>query len=457
MSDRKDESEERAAAAEALEGAEEAAAEEPAAEPPAVGGEPLVDEAGVEPVIEEADAEPAVEEADEEPADEELAVEVPRVELEAEVPEVPDEDAEFEDFEESSPEPPLRPPVGPRAARLHDDADATDTIDVEPEHLDALASQDVDLSDEELASLVGEIPWEGASGLVVAVAGGKGGAGRSLLAANIGLFLARLGRDVVVADLDPNGSNLHSYLGLEPLLPRPGVLLRDPGPPRFEGVMGSGLRLCRPPWSLVDAADPLRREALNAAVECGADVALLDLGCQPDALTLDTFLDADAGVVVVVPEPTSIERSYAFLRAALYRRLLHGDDEPAVVARALLAADQVGQLDTPADLVSALHGVHPNAAEAIRARVLAFTPRLLMNKCRTRADREMTAGLVSALRRRWGISSESLGGIEFDESAWEATRRRRPLMVEYPGSTFGTDIERVARRLVATMGREMRL
>ena len=43
-----------------------------------------------------------------------------------------------------------------------------------------------------------------------AVAGGKGGVGRSLLVANMGIQMARLGKKVAVADLDFEGANLHT-------------------------------------------------------------------------------------------------------------------------------------------------------------------------------------------------------------------------------------------------------
>ena len=341
----------------------------------------------------------------------------------------------------------------PTPAPASPDTPAEDTVDLEDVDAGEFETQD------EVASLVGEIPWneEIVDPIRIAFAGGKGGAGRSLLAANVGLFLARLGREVVVADLDPGGSNLHTYLGLEPLLPTPGASLRAPGTPRVEPLSGTTLRLCRPPRLMgTGADDPLRAAALETALDLGADVVILDLGAQADPLTLDTYLAADAGVVVVLPEPVAVERSYAFLRAALYRRLLHGDDEPAVVARALLLADQVGQLDTPADLVQALLGVHPNAAEAIRARVMAFTPKILINKCRSRADREMGGGLISALRRRLGINGEDLGGVDYDDAAWEASRRRRPVVLEYPGSTLGHGIERLSRRLLSLGTRELR-
>jgi len=255
----------------------------------------------------------------------------------------------------------------------------------------------------------------------------------------------------VLADLDPGGSNLHTYLGLEPLLPTAGAPLRAPGPPRVDPVPGMSLRLCRPPRPMgTGADDPLRAEALEAARDLGADVVVLDLGAQADPLTLDAYLEADAGVVVLLPEPVGVERAYAFLRAALYRRLLHGDDGPSVVARAVLAADHVGQLATPGALVAALSGAHPDAAEAIRARIMAFSPKLLVNKCRSRDDAGLVDGIASAVRRRWGINPEPMGGMLNDDAAWHSARKRRPLMLEYPGCALGQSIEKMARRLLAS-------
>ena len=49
---------------------------------------------------------------------------------------------------------------------------------------------------------------------VVAVASGKGGAGKSLLAANVGIFLATLGKRVVIVDAALGTPNLHVFAGV---------------------------------------------------------------------------------------------------------------------------------------------------------------------------------------------------------------------------------------------------
>jgi len=48
-----------------------------------------------------------------------------------------------------------------------------------------------------------------------AVGGGKGGVGKSLIAANLGIMLARQADKVILVDLDLGGANLHTCLGVE--------------------------------------------------------------------------------------------------------------------------------------------------------------------------------------------------------------------------------------------------
>src|SRR5438477_11550790 len=52
---------------------------------------------------------------------------------------------------------------------------------------------------------------------VVAIGSGKGGVGKSLGAANVGIFLATLGKRVVLVDAAFGASNLHVFAGI----PRP--------------------------------------------------------------------------------------------------------------------------------------------------------------------------------------------------------------------------------------------
>src|SRR5450432_786863 len=55
----------------------------------------------------------------------------------------------------------------------------------------------------------------------IAIGGGRGGVGKSVLATNLGVYVAQLGRSVLLIDADPAGAALHTVLGLElPDLPQ---------------------------------------------------------------------------------------------------------------------------------------------------------------------------------------------------------------------------------------------
>src|SRR4051794_27041740 len=58
---------------------------------------------------------------------------------------------------------------------------------------------------------------------VVAIGGGKGGVGKSLVAANVGIFLATLGKRVVLVDAAFGAANLHIFAGV----PRPSRSLTE--------------------------------------------------------------------------------------------------------------------------------------------------------------------------------------------------------------------------------------
>ncbi|MCJ7664955.1 MAG: P-loop NTPase, partial [Desulfobacterales bacterium] len=47
-----------------------------------------------------------------------------------------------------------------------------------------------------------------------AIAGGKGGIGKSFVTANLGIALCERGKKVIVVDADLGGANLHTLLGI---------------------------------------------------------------------------------------------------------------------------------------------------------------------------------------------------------------------------------------------------
>src|SRR5436190_21855559 len=67
---------------------------------------------------------------------------------------------------------------------------------------------------------------------VIAVGGGRGGVGKSIVSVNLAVYLAQLGRKVLLIDTDPAGAELHTALGLGPLS---SLTAGPPGPAAASG------------------------------------------------------------------------------------------------------------------------------------------------------------------------------------------------------------------------------
>src|SRR6476659_5036449 len=82
-----------------------------------------------------------------------------------------------------------------------------------------------------------EKPPPSAKVRILSVTGAKGGVGKSVLATNLAVYLASIGRRVIIVDADAAGANLHTLLGVRrartlPTGEEPGVprLLETPVP-----------------------------------------------------------------------------------------------------------------------------------------------------------------------------------------------------------------------------------
>jgi flagellar biosynthesis protein FlhG len=295
-----------------------------------------------------------------------------------------------------------------------------------------------------------------ASREIWAVGGGKGGIGKSLITSNLGISLARAGRRVVLIDADLGGANLHTCLGI----PEPRVTLTDFVARRVRDIEDILIRTGVPNLSLISGAHDFLSAAnlnfvqktmlLRRIADLDADVVILDLGAGTTFNTLDFFLLAQKGIVIAVPEPTSIENCYRFIKSAFYRRLRRVVASASVKRLIEAAMDQKNVLGirTPSDLLDRIAQMDPAVGGQIREEVSRFRPRIIMNQARTRADVEIGDHMRSACRKYFGIQVEYLGAIDYDDVVWQSIRRREPLLLKHPGSVSARSVERIAARLL---------
>jgi flagellar biosynthesis protein FlhG len=287
--------------------------------------------------------------------------------------------------------------------------------------------------------------------------GGKGGIGKSLLAAALGWQLSRMGKRVILVDADLGGSNLHTCLGLATPPERTlGDFIRR-RVDRIEDVLVetgfTGLRLISGASDFLGAANikyPQKVRVLNRIRALDVDVVLLDLGAGTAFNILDFFLISDLGVLTVVPEPTSIENAYRFIKSALYRRLRGVATTESVRQIIESALDQKNPrgIRTPPDLLRAVEREDPDAVDVLRKEIAAFHPHFVVNQVRSDADIPVGHQLVTACARHLGIRSTYAGFVHYDDTVWQCVRKRRLFMAENPGCTPAVEVARLARALL---------
>jgi len=289
-----------------------------------------------------------------------------------------------------------------------------------------------------------------------AVAGGKGGVGRSLLVANMGIQMARLGKRVAVADLDLHGSNLHTYLGLKQVkrslenlvneeMSSLAPLLLDTSVPNLKLLAG-----IQRPLKSSDRA-PLVERFLRLSASLPLDYLLLDCGSGRSEETLDLFRAGQRGILVSTPEPSSAESLYLFTEALL-QRVLASSLAPAEVQGFLRAREMGGSgSEGWRSFRSAVEQLRAEGGDAARKIQEALKPlrlRLLLNQVRSDADGDLAIILKTGFEKFFGLELEFIGEVEFDLSVLQSIQKRKPLSQQYPNSPSTQGVERAVSRLL---------
>jgi flagellar biosynthesis protein FlhG len=295
---------------------------------------------------------------------------------------------------------------------------------------------------------------------LIAVGGGKGGVGKSMLSANLGLCLAEAGHRVILIDADLGGANLHSCLGIDP----PKLTLSDFMDKRVASIDALVTKTPYPNLSLISGAldevtvaNPRYSQKVRLMKEItrlDASVVILDLGAGTSYNTLDFFLIADHGIVSILPEPTSIENAYRFVKAAYFRRLknlehLHGMSK--TVDRLMADKEQL-KIRTPADLLVHLVREAPERGRLLAEDLAAFSFELVVNQVRGQDDIATATNVRTACAKYFGINIRLLGAVPYDNVVWQAVRKRQAVSRAFPQA----DVSRAVRALAQTLAPRVR-
>lgn len=254
---------------------------------------------------------------------------------------------------------------------------------------------------------IGRGDWDGekqSGGCVTSIVSGKGGVGKTNLALNVGIQIARRGPRVILLDADFGLANADILLGAAPradftalLDPQRNIddlLLAGPhglrvlcgvsGSTRLATLRAFGPRACR--WAL-------------ARLRHACDVLLVDCSAGVNPVIVTFALASDRVILTTTPEPTALADGYATLKL-----LSHA----GVLAR----------------------------------------PSVVVNMARSRAEAERVAQRLDAVARRFlGLSLENLGHVTLDPHVPRAVRSRTPVVLQAPRCAASLCLEEISMRI----------
>lgn len=289
-----------------------------------------------------------------------------------------------------------------------------------------------------------------------AVGGGKGGIGKSFIVSNMSIALAQRGKRVILIDADLGGANLHTCLGIG--FPR--ITLGEFLSRRVEKIEDvivdtgiTNLGLISGAQELLGAANPKHAQKmrlLKTIRSLNVDVVVIDLGTGTSFNILDFFLISDHGLLVVIPEPTSIENAYRFLKCSFLRKIRNiavEHDFKDVIDRVL---DDMSSrsIRTPFELLDEIAKIDLKATDLLVRSLDDFRPKLILNQVRSEVDIRIGFSMRSACLKYLGVQMDYLGYIYYDDFVWQSIRKKRPLLLEYPQSVASQGIRNAAGNLL---------
>ncbi len=277
-----------------------------------------------------------------------------------------------------------------------------------------------------------------------AVAGGKGGVGKSIIASSLAIGLTVLGKRVILIDLDLGGPNLHTLFGTQ-----------EPSKTIFDFLEGKSslqdtivktdierLSLISGKSGALGAANIphlSKKKLLSNLKNLDCDYLILDIGAGSSYNQLDFFMEADQGIIVTMPEPHAIQDAFHFIKTALLRKISQEFKDNVTVSHAF--KDQkypdVEKID------SFLKGIElqdPEVANLIKLEISQFCPRVILNQVMDHKELKDGHFFIQSLKEMLLLDADFLGYVWFDREVRRATQDLKPFLINAPKSKAATCI-----------------
>jgi flagellar biosynthesis protein FlhG len=289
---------------------------------------------------------------------------------------------------------------------------------------------------------------------IIGIASGKGGVGRSVLATNLGVYLALSQKKVTLVDADLTGANLHTYLGVDfPKLSIADFILRGVKDLNQLKVESRVPNLWLIPGAISDlTATHLRyykkSKLINSLYELDADYVIIDMGRGISFNTLDFFIASDIKLLLVTPFPSSVEGCYRFIKAAFLRHIQRVIPD-GKMKTFLNKFWQEGGFSSSFDFLEKAEALVPEFVSRIDEARSKFRIGLVLNQLKEREDKKLGLMMERLSRNHLGIPLSYLGSIPYDEEMEKSAAAGKPLIITNKNSASAYGVENLANVIIS--------
>jgi len=297
-------------------------------------------------------------------------------------------------------------------------------------------------------------------GHIIAVGGGKGGIGKSILSTNLAAGLALCGNKVVLVDTDFGSSNLHALLGIynpshgfanlfQTNAINPQSLLLDTRITNLQLICAAGDN---------PGSSDLNRNTLEIVKDnirgLDADYVILDLAPGVGYSAVDFFNIAHTGLTVTTPELTSIMKTFSYIRAVLFRKIGDAFKSREDLLR-LVDHSNPANADMETHCINTLKekltALDPKQVLVVETIVDAFKPCLIVNRVRHKKDLKAGENLIELIKKYLGVEPVYLGYLIESDRVRDSVDEMLPFLIKEPDSKPGNNIHKIIDALTNTV------
>ena len=292
--------------------------------------------------------------------------------------------------------------------------------------------------------------------IIIAIASGKGGVGKSVIASSISMYLSQLDFNVLSVDLDFGCANLHTLLGES----SPSRTLSQFVKGSISNINELVIKTAVKNLSLISGAyddvdfnyipttkviDMMRQLRFSKS-----DYIVLDLGAGNSEQTQLIFNSSDKKILVTTPDLLAMENIHRFAKLSFLNQFKMIKENLKVnknFSKTIKESER--KIESPAEFLAEMSILSEDVACEIKNYLEQNELYILVNKAKKVEDKYVADNIVRLYKKYLGLNAISLGSLDYSNELEDIVRSRKIALKEKKELHFINDLKDLTLKMIA--------